>query len=285
MSYWTDTARVSTHLSPLLPAGGVVRNTEIVFDGYDDVQLPHNNIVPASETLGMIAQQIPSGPVSVTLNGETWTAIGTSGLAPGTVTVASTSFPDGWYAENSDYAINYAEGKLKRIGGTTTIPDGATVRVWFMPYTIFTRDVDYVIDNDAGTVKRVAGTTSIPDGGRVAASYESYTARATSTLIAQAITEAEDKILARLRDDYDSSSTDQGLVTGATELALSIVCDALAASTLGAANDPGADNRARRYMDLAERFEARAAMTLSRFLTQPVRAEAMVRPNRTDPRW
>jgi len=88
-------------------------------------------------------------------------------------------------------------------------------------------------------------------------------------LIESAVAEAEDKIARRLKAGYSTSSTDQGLVTGATELALGIVCKGLAAQALSD-GAPAAAVRGNGWLKLATEFEASAAITLSPFLAFPV---------------
>ena len=72
--------------------------------------------------------------------------------------------------------------------------------------------------------------------------------------IAAAITEAEDTILARLKPEYTGTSLDQGLKTGATFLALSIVCRAIAAKAL---SDSGllSDTRADVWKRMADDYK------------------------------
>ena len=70
-------------------------------------------------------------------------------------------------------------------------------------------------------------TAQSPDGAAVLVDYTVTAGCVEDDLVDQAITEAEDIILRSLAEEYNASSTNQGLKTGATELALSIICRAL----------------------------------------------------------
>ncbi len=83
-------------------------------------------------------------------------------------------------------------------------------------------------------------------------------------LIPQAITESEDRIAVNLREGYNTSSSDQGLKTGATLLAAAASCRAAAAMAL-AGGSPWACQVARMWMDLASVHESNAAKILHRF--------------------
>lgn len=254
-----------------------IKDVEIVLNGLNATQLPHANLLPGSLRLAALLVDQPLGAVSITLNGETWSDLGTMNLLPGSVAIPTDRELASFYVENADYAVDHDSGQLKRVAGSS-IADGETVQAWFLPLTIFTEDTDYEVDTVRGLVKRITGTT-LPDPARVLVNYTINGVTLADSLIEQAIIEAEDKIASRLRDEYSTESTDTGLITGATELVLSQVCDDLALQLLAVSGDNTADNRSRRYQELAQRYENRALATLARFLSQPIRSEGRKRSN------
>jgi hypothetical protein len=94
------------------------------------------------------------------------------------------------------------------------------------------------------------------------------------TLIDQAIIEAQDLILRNLAEGYDEYSSDQGITTGATQLALSIVARGLAADVLIINSAADAYHRSKEWQALSELWESTAWETLSPFLD----AQAMNSP-------
>lgn len=277
MGNWTDLATLRKHLQAFDFDAIRVRFLEIVLPGSEQVQLPHNGLASGTVTVYTINASEPTGPDPLTLTGTSWHATGYDAFKPASVVVAEDDMPLDRYAEGADYAIENESARIKRLAGGS-ITDGATVQVWLLPLTALTEDVDYEIDTDTGVINRLAGG-SLPDPARVYVSYDTTPARASEDLLLQAITEAEGKILARLKDGYDSSSDDDGLVIGATELALAIVCDDLAGGVLAGYHDSGADDRARRYMELARRYEERALYSLTPFLRLPPPAVAKRQQN------
>ena len=93
--------------------------------------------------------------------------------------------------------------------------------------------------------------------------------RSADQLIGEAITEAESKILSRLKSGFTAESSDQGLITGATELTLSIICRGLATRALSDGL-PAAEGRARAWRLVAEEYERNAYATLRPFLNSPM---------------
>ncbi len=273
---WTSTTILEKHLLGFAVDGLTVPRQEVDLKGVAEAQLPHQNLLEGSVTLAMLLASTPVGPVSLTLTGTSWYPVGVGNLLRDSVVVGFDDAPTLRYTEGGDYAVDHEAGKIKRLSGSSIV-SGATVKVWYLPMTVYTEDTDFHVNYAEGKVMRAVLST-IPDPARVMVSYTTNAAAGTSSLLLEAITEAEDKITARLREGYTAASDDQGLVTGATELALSIVLDALAIQTLSG-TDAGADDRAKRFMELAQRFQDKATATLARFLTQPLQAELVRKQN------
>lgn len=280
---WTDATTVKLHLQAFSVDSLDVRFLPIILSGTDVVQLPHNTLADGSFTLHSMLAAEPSGPVDVTLTGTSWQTTGADAALPLSLVVAAADPPTSRYIEGVDYAVEDETARIKRID-SGAISSGATVKVWLLPLTAFVEGSDFELDTTSGQINRL-DTGDLPDPARVYASYSTNASGASEALIGQAITEAERKILDHLRDGYDASSTDEGLTIGATELTLSILCDDLAMRALTGVGDPAADDRARRFMDLAVRFHQRAIATLSRFLKAPLPSVSTPQGNTSSAIW
>ena len=253
---WTDTTSVRKHLIDLDQVLTEFNDVRIQFDNDGNAQLPHRGIVTSSESVKRLMSVEPTEQSGVTLNDETWVQL----------VVAEDDGLQTVYLEGVDYAINWTDGKIRRIDGGA-ISNGSAVQLYYQRYEVMTKDIDYTIDYATGelTVK-VAG--SLEADTTVLVDYQLSAASGVDDLISQAITQAEDKILARLKDDYNDSSSDQGLITGATELTLSVLCRALASR---AVSDGGtsAEGRARAWRELALTYQTAAWHTLRPFMKIP----------------
>jgi len=280
---WTDADTIKLHLQAFSVDSLEVRFLPYVLSGTDAIQLPHGTLSSGSVRVYALLVTDPAGPVPLTLTGESWFATGYDAAMPASIVLASSDPPLTRFLEGEDFAVLDESAQVKRIAGGA-IGSGDTVQAWLIPLELFTEDVDYEVDYAAGTVTRIV-TGGLPDPARVMISYSTNAAGATDALIGQAISEAESKILDRLRDGYSESSTDDGLVIGATELTLSQLCDDLAIRSLNSIGDPSADDRARRFMELAVRFRERATTTLSKFLKQPLPSAPSLQSNTPPLTW
>ncbi len=274
---WTDADTIKIHLQSFTVDSLTVKVLSLTLEGVTQQQLPHNTLLSGSVRVASQLAADPTGPVEITLTGTSWYPLGYQNILPGSVVVGNDDFPSTRYVEGADYAVKDVDGEIKRLSGSS-IASGATIYVWLLPLTVYVEDQDYEVDHSAGRISRKVGS-SIPDPARVLLDYQTSAAGASVALISRAITEAEEKITARLRDEYSTSSTDEGLKIGATELTLSIICDDLALRSLSGVGDPSSDDRARRFMELAVRYGQRATTTLGRFLTQPIPSSAILKNN------
>jgi hypothetical protein len=278
---WTDADTVMTHLQAFSVDALTVRQIEVVLEGTDSVQLPHNTLDPATVQVATCAEGEPTGPASVALSGESWYPTGLGAVRSGSVVVAADGLAVQRLVLGVDYAVREEEGTIRRLPGGS-IGDGETVQVWALPLTLLNDEVDYDLEAATGRIARVA-TGSLPDPARVLVSYATAAAGASSALVALAISEAEAKIAERLREEYSTASTEDGLVIGATELTVAQLCDDLALRALTGVGDASADDRARRYMELARRYEERASRTLSPYLRSPLPAASAPQANAARP--
>ncbi len=248
-------------------AAASMENEQHTLWSTDAVQLNSAVITEDSEKVKTIDLSAPYEAGGKILNGTSWRSLDHEEIVPNSVVVADDALRSTVYTEGEDYVIDYDQGKIRRIAGGA-IGDGATVYIWYLYYTVHTCDTDYTIDYDAGTLVRI-GAGNIADGGIVYVDYTTTASSVPDALIEEAITEAEDKIVARLSDGYSASSTDQGLKTGATELAIAIVANAKAMNIMNRLQSSDSDDMARQWREMSHRYENQAWKTLSRFLNKP----------------
>jgi len=274
---WTDLNTVKKHLMQSDVTVGSVENEQHTLWGTDPVQLNSAVITEDSEKVKTIDLTIPYEEGAVVLNTTSWRSLDEEEIVPDSVVVANDALRSIVYTEGEDYVIDYDQGRIRRISGGA-IGDGDTVYVWYLYYTVHSRDTDYTIDYEAGMITRI-DLGRIADGGIVYVDYTTTASSVPDALIEEAITEAEDKILTRLSESYSSSSTDQGLITGATELAISIIANAKAMDIMNRLHSADSDDIARQWREMSCRYEIQAWRTLASFLNKPAVRTAKTRIN------
>ncbi len=273
---WTDKETVMAHLLALERKPTTVTDEAAKVSAEGKATLNHKGLVNGSETVKIELQLEPCYQANVALNDETWTSLSHAELMPGEVVVATDSGLETVYQTDKDYCFDAKTGKLRRIAGGG-IGNGEAVQVYYRRYQPLVKDIDYSIDYAAGSLTRIPGGAMKLDT-TVFVDYELTAAASVEALAEEAVTEAEDKIVRRLKSDYTAESTDQGLVTGATELTLAILCRSLAAQAL-ADGLTSAEGRSRGWRELADKYETAAWITLRPFLTQPALAGSVKKAN------
>jgi len=263
MSFTTPDV-IKTHLLNNAFGEFPVRRHPVRLTEYDEIALPHHPLVENSDRVKWDTAIEPSleGPLS--LNSFDWAVLNAQHLVEHSLVVALAADLETVYREELDYQVDAENGRIRRAAGGA-IPSGQTVYVYYYAYSLFARDSDYEMDGALGTIRRAAGS-AIPDGATVLVDYSVPAASVTDTLIEQAIVEAEDRIIRALAQGYDEHSADQGLATGATELALAILARDQAAEVLARLGSSDSASRARQWESLAETFERRAWNILAPFL-------------------
>jgi len=261
---WTDTESVKKFLPGLMGGSTLIEDVSVRLDDTGAVRLPHSGIASGTEVVKRFPADSLVGPEEVTLTGETWETLSYPALVAGELVAASNWRLTSVFSEGLDFLVNRSEGKIRRIADGTIV-SGATVHVWYQRYEVLTKGADYEIDYPTGTVSLATGS-SLPPGSSLVVDYELNAISSVEALIPEAIAQAEDKIARRLKSDYTSSSTDQSLVTGATELSLSIICRSLSIMALGDGL-PAAQSRAKAWLELASQFEKSAVQTLKPFIS------------------
>jgi len=274
---FTDTTTVKKHLMQSDVAAASVENEQHTLWNTASVQLNSAVITEDSEKVKTIDISAPYEAGGKVLSGTSWRSLDHEEIVPNSVVAADDALRSTIYTEGEDYIIDYDQGRIRRISGGA-IGDGDTVYIWYLYYTVHTADTDYTIDYDAGTIARI-DTGAIADGEIVYADYTTTASSVPDALIEEAITEAEDKIIARLSDSYSSSSTDQGLTTGAVELAIAIIANAKAMNIMNRLQSADADDMAEQWRAMSHRYENQAWETLSRFLKKPAVRSAKTQIN------
>ena len=242
----------------------VIRNHPVTLTEMDPVELPHHNLVSESDVVKWDTHAAPVADNSVTLKSEEWQNINHAQVVPGTVLVTLSEALTTIYVEELDYQVDYAAGRIRRLAGGS-IPDYQLVLIYYSYYSLFERGTDYTIDSENGILTR-REDGDIPNGASVLVDYTVTSGTVEDDLIAEAITEAEDVIVRFLAPEYNASSADQGLKTGATELALSIICRAQAMEALARRATSDVSGRAKEWQQLARMYEQKAWQTLAPFL-------------------
>lgn len=270
---WTDSNTVRAHLPLLERRSTAVRDAQIAFSDEGKALLSHRSIEATSLIVKRALKGSPTGPEAITLSGEGWSILAHSNVVPGELVVATNRFCDTVYDRETDFVLDSAEGKIRRLSGSS-IGDGASVSVYYQRYEVFALETDYLFDSTIGEIKAVSGG-GIEAGSSLVVDYDLTPSSGVEGLIDLAITEAENKIANVLGNGYGSSTIDQRLTTGATELTLSILCRQLAAQALSDGM-PSASQRGKVWLLMADGYESQAMATLRAFLGVP----SLVSPHR-----
>jgi len=262
---FTDLPTVRKHLVAANIPETRVENVRITLVGTYSVALPHANLVNNSEAVKLIASDASSLETSVQLSNEDFTELVHKSLVQGSAVVAADRALTTIFTEELDYRTDYASGALARVAGGS-IPNLTSVHVWYDRYLMYDIGADYVMDFPSGTIARTAGS-SIPDGATVLVDYSIAQGTAEDSLIELVIVEATDVIVRSLRPGYTSSSTDQGLKTGACYLALAYYARGMSALMLTRNTGTDAHSRAKEWLSLAKEWNDIAWNVLAPFVT------------------
>ena len=228
-------------------------------------QLPHINLLPNSERVKGKEQNIPTQE-NISFSSSDTVSLAHQELILDTVVVAKDSSLGQIYVENIDYSVDYDNGRLTRIPDNS-IPQGAETVIWYLYFRIYTRDTDYSIDYNQGQITRIASGV-IEDGQRVLADYTVGLGLVSDEVIANAVVEANDKILKIIDSSY-SNSTDQSLVTAETYLAVSILCNIKALEVMTQNPGSAAKSLSLAWSNMSSVYRERAFDLLKKFRKDP----------------
>lgn len=226
------------------------------------LKLPDSNIQVGSEKVK--GKEILS-PVQENISfssGDTIQLLHTE-LIQDTVVVTSDTSLGKVFVENIDYSIDYDNGKLTRISSGSILALSSVV-IFYLYYRVYQKGVDYQLDYQKGELTRLTSGV-IEDGQWVLLDYKVEYGFLNDETIAQAIAEADERVLKFIDPSYYESE-DQGLVTAETYLSVSILCDIKAVEVLNL-NIYGANTQllSKSWNMMAEVYSKKAYLVLSDF--------------------
>lgn len=241
-------------------------NERVSFSLYEKSSLPHTNIDADSESVKIIRHGTPYADSGnpITLNAGVAVSLDYQKISWNSVVVASDAILSTVYVENDDYVIDYSSGTIERASVGSSIADGGAVYVWYTPFTVLVNGDDYNIDYSFGTINRRAGT-SIPDGATAFVDYSFAAASITDDAIEECISQAEAYIEPRLKTNYSLESTDEGLKSAATYFSLYLLSLSQSFKSLRELKVDNADDIARRWNDLSDKYLAVANSHFSKY--------------------
>jgi hypothetical protein len=238
----------------------VVTNESICMTAADPNHLQGRPILPQSETVKAREQNEPTGEAVSFAQGD-MAPLTHAQLVLESVVVASDTSLGRVYVEHIDYHVDYEQGTIRRLSAGA-IPSGAVVTAWYIPYRIYQRGVDYDIDYQDGTLRR-RSSGAIEAGQQVLADYTAEYGNLDDAAIDNAITEANEQVVAFIDEQYRNSS-EKALVAAETYLAVAIICRIKSMELMSGAGGPGSGD-ARSWIAVAEMYRKEAFGLMARF--------------------
>lgn len=265
---FTNTEIVRRHLIEATSLRDTYRDVAVEMSGLATIALMHSQLKVGS--LVVKGKELGAPHTTLVTLDDQPMPLGFANVIPDSVVVASDTSLGRIYTEHIDYHIDYARGLIQRLDGE--IAEGATVAVWFFAYRIYQRNSDYSVDHARGTLRRINGS-QIEDGQTVFVDYETQSLTLEEAQLDNAVEEADDLLLSLIDESYHDSSN-QGLVTAETYLALAVLCRVKAMSALQQA---GGTATANHWQELGANYRADGLKIAQRFapargqLNSPVR--------------
>ncbi|RPH95491.1 hypothetical protein EHM69_04275 [candidate division KSB1 bacterium] len=261
---FTTLSIVKTHLLGSGFPALEIEDCPVTLIGTDDVELPHHNLAEDSAVVKWVTALSPTREGPIILSGYDWSGLNHNHVVRNDAVVTLSDALSHCYMAEVDFKVDHKAGRIRRVSGGA-IPDQQPVYVHYHYYTPFSNDTDYLLDLAAGKIHRKE-SSAIPDGACVFVDYTVTAGGASDELILQAITEVQDRIVRALASGFTSGSTDQGLQTGATHLALAVIARDMAAEVLATRASTEAAARAREWQSLSDLHESRGWRILQPFL-------------------
>lgn len=253
---FTNSEIVRHHLIETMSLRDSYRDVAVEMSGLAAIALMHSQLKEGS--LVVKGKELGAPYATLVTLGDSPSPLGFANLIPDSVVVASDSSLGRIYAEHVDYHIDYLQGTVRRLEGE--IPVGGTVAVWFFAYRVYQRNSDYAVDHVRGTIRRITGS-QIEDGQTVFVDYETQSLALDERQLDNAVAEADDLLLSLIDDSYRDSSN-QGLVTAETYLALAVLCRVKAMAAL---QQPGGSATANHWQELGANYSADGLKIAKRF--------------------
>ena len=265
---FTNIENVRQHLSEAGVGRDSYRDVPLQLVGTSAVALTHANL--KSGSVQVKGKEIGAPQLDLITLADQPVNLSGPELIPDSVVVARDSSLGEIYTENVDYSVDYEAGTITRIT-SGAIVSGDTVAVWYYRYHIHTEGEDYSVNLAQGTIRRLTGGT-IEDGQVIYIDYETQSGFFVDSQIAQAISEADDRLLEMIDPSYHDS-TDQTLVIAETYLAVAILCRMKAISSLDQSGSVTWGRSAESWLKLADRYETDGLKAAARHIAaQPTLA-------------
>jgi hypothetical protein len=238
-----------------------VENEGVRLQGTDWIQLQKHIILEGSEKIKGKEQLEPTRE-NISFASADVQSLSHSELIQDTVVAASDSSLGIIYVENVDYHVDYDSGEITRITGGS-IPQGATVSVWYLYYRVYEKGVDYDLDYGRGRIRRKS-SGAIESDQRILADYTAEYGALDDDAIVNAISEANSRIIDFI-DSIHHDSNDKLLVTAETYLAVSIICGIRAMESISPSRGKTESADAMSWTALAEMYKKEAYNILSKY--------------------
>jgi hypothetical protein len=238
-----------------------IENEKIHLRGADWARLQKRMILEGSEKIKG-KEQIEPTHEDIKFDTADIQNLSHSELIQDTVVAASDSSLGKIYIENIDYHIEYDGGCISRIA-SGSIPQGATITVWYLYYRVYEKGIDYDIDYQRGRIKRRSGG-AIESGQWIYADYTAEYGSLDDDAIGNAISEANSRILDFI-DSVHHDSNDKLLVSAETYLAVSIICKIRAMESISPTRGKTESSDAMSWTALSDMYRKEAYNILSKY--------------------
>ena len=251
--------------------GGLQTNYPITFAGFEEVLLPGHSIIKDTVVVKAVGSVEPTYE-AVTL-GDSSLSLANDQLVPNSVAVASDTSLGTIYTENSDFAIDYTEGKIVRMDGGAIAGD-SKVALWYQYYTQYNENSDFSISYQTGKITRLAGS-AIQINQMVLVDYQLLQSYLNDEIIIEAVNQAN-AIVEGAIDTEQTFGADLVLQTAATYLAISLLCRIEAAGCLRYGGN--GDKETRWWLSLGESYRTDFEKLIKKFhpgasrLNHPIRS-------------
>jgi hypothetical protein len=253
---------VKKHILEHRLGSGHVENELVQLTGDGWIELQRRMILEDSERVKGKEQLEPTQEI-IDFAGSDNFELSHTELTPETVVLAADSSLGTIYIENVDYNIDYDTGTVRRID-SGSIAQGSSAVIWYLYYRLYQRGADYEINYQKGQIRRKS-SGAIEPGQRVLVDYTAEFGGLDDDAIDNAITEANEHVIAYIDASYKDSS-DRSLVTAETYLAVSIICRIRAMEAITAsATGRSATAEGQSWAALSDMYRKDAYLILYRF--------------------
>ncbi len=224
---YTNPELVRKHLHETTRSSSGIELHRMKLTGTLPLSLPHAGLVEDSERVMTKEQLAPE--MEVTTLHDDDVSLTRANLVPESVVVAKDSSMGAIYKENTDYVVDCANGRLRRVTGGA-IASGQMVVIWYDFFTLFARGEDYAISYQNGEITRLDEGV-IADGQEIFISYQIESGVFSDEIIANAILEASVLLDGRLEQPVVDDAV-RAVTVAETYLAVSILMQIKATEAL-----------------------------------------------------